>query len=181
MTQKLTAQAVTAQVVPYSSIVGTGVMVLDDGGSCVAMVTIARMRDNLSKETQQALANLIARAINQLAQCEGETKMSKTYAEQLRDGMCRNVDVGSDVLKGAADALDRQAAEIDRLKDGLRAIHGYASDTLSGPSIESDRSSDWMATWYKDGISVMKSRARRLLLGYSWSSTDDDGYSAPTE
>lgn len=107
--------------------------------------------------------------------------MSKTYAEQLREGMCRNVDVGSDVLKGAADALDRQAAEIDRLKDGLRAIHEYAADTLSGPSIESDRTSEWMAAWYKDGISVMKSRARRLLLGYSWSSTDDDGYSEPSE
>lgn len=107
--------------------------------------------------------------------------MSKTYAEQLREGMCRNVEVGSDVLKGAADALDRQAAEIDRLKDGLRAIHEYAADTLSGPSIESDRSSDWMAAWYRDGVSVMKSRASRLLLGYSWSSTDDDGYSAPTE
>lgn len=106
--------------------------------------------------------------------------MSKTYAEQLREGMCRNVDVGSDVLSAAADALDRQAAEIDRLKDGLRAIHEYASDTLSGPSNESDQSSTWMAAWYKDGISVMKSRARRLLLGYSWSSTDDDGYSAPT-
>lgn len=107
--------------------------------------------------------------------------MSKTYAEQLREGMCWNVDVGSDVLKGAADALDRQAAEIDRLKDGLRAIHEYAADTLSGPSIESDRPAEWMATWYKDGISVMKSRASRLLLGYSWSLTEGEDSPEPTE
>ena len=95
--------------------------------------------------------------------------------------MCRNVDVGSDVLSAAADALDRQAAEIDRLKDGLRAIHEYAADTLSGPSSESDRSSAWMATWYKDGISVMKMRCRRLLLGYSWSLTEDEDSPEPRE
>lgn len=67
MTQKL-----TAQVVPYSSVVGTGVMVLENGGPCVAMVSIRATSADIPKETQQALANLIAAAINQLGQDEGE-------------------------------------------------------------------------------------------------------------
>lgn len=53
--------------------------------------------------------------------------MSRTYAEQLRDGIGGNArPVGSDVLRGAADALDHQAAEIDRLRAELdrRALQG---------------------------------------------------------
>ena len=67
MTQKF-----TAQVIPYSSVVGTGVMVLDDWGPCVAMISIRPMSADLSEQQQKDLANLIAGEINRLALHEGD-------------------------------------------------------------------------------------------------------------
>ncbi len=63
-----------AQVVPYSSVVGSSVMLLDRGGPCVGMVSIRGMQEPLPQKTQEALAELIAAAVNQLRAQSKEPK-----------------------------------------------------------------------------------------------------------
>ncbi|MEO1721365.1 MAG: hypothetical protein AAFR84_03050 [Pseudomonadota bacterium] len=97
--------------------------------------------------------------------------MSRTYAEQLRDGIgYRATPVQSDVLRGAAAALDAQDQELRRLRDGLEAVRVYGSDTLSGPSGPSPADREW----YRKGVRKMVAQARRVLAGDDWYDDAED-------
>lgn len=76
---------------------------------------------------------------------------------------------------GALEARDARVragliAEIERLRDGLEAIHQYGSDTLLGPSqgIQDDRK------WQRQGCLEMTERASRVLAGESWKASEPD-------
>jgi len=58
---------ITARLVPYSSIVGGGVMLLDETSKCIATLAILNVIGNDYKAAQMAIATLITDAINEKA------------------------------------------------------------------------------------------------------------------
>jgi hypothetical protein len=72
---------------------------------------------------------------------------------QINEDHCRAVNTLS------VEALEL-TRERDRLRDALESVEVYGSDTLSG---RSDGPND--AAWYREGVAVMRDRARAALKG----------------
>ena len=58
-----------------------------------------------------------------------------------------------------ADEIERLTVEIERLREWLKMVHQYGSDTLGGPSCPKDDTRDWQ----RSGVEEMTARARAAL------------------
>lgn len=65
MRDKLDVSHLQAQVVPYSSVVGSGIMLLDEAGRCRGQLALLNIDLGMTKEAHIAVSEMVALAINQ--------------------------------------------------------------------------------------------------------------------
>lgn len=111
-----------AQIVPYSSVVGGGVMLLDKGGACVGQVMFMRHSvAGFSKEEQEHLSAIIADAINKDAQTPaltaGQIAMLAQLEQEHRDEMTAR---GRDP--------DKYMSQWGQARDTLRKLWGVPEE-----------------------------------------------------
>lgn len=93
--------------------------------------------------------------------------------EPLRNGQQCDEDgvmciISRQLCHEAADALTTLLEENERLRDGIYSIQQYSSDTISGPSKQSDDTRDWQ----RQAVLEVHKRCCLLLSGHHWDASE---------
>ncbi len=97
------------------------------------------------------------------AEVERLVKSRNKWGKRYNDTLAKlklAVWTDTEQVKALNEATIELKAERDRLRDALTGVEVYGSDTLSG---RSDGPND--AAWYREGVAVMRDRARAALKG----------------